>query len=126
MVRMKGRRKPKRLSEKLLAIRLQLGVSQSQLGKLMDFDKGAARISEYENGNREPDLTTLLQYARLVRVSLDVLANDDLELKFREDWKTPKAVTALLSRETVANAGLRIKAVKQKRDALLRNIKTRQ
>ena len=46
----KQRKKPKRLAEKLLAIRQRLGVSQSQLAKLLEFDKGAARISEYEHG----------------------------------------------------------------------------
>ena len=84
------RAKPKRLAEKLLAIRQELGVSQSQLAKLLEFDKGAARISEYEHGNREPDLMALLNYAKLARVSLDVLANDNLELKFRESWKSPR------------------------------------
>jgi transcriptional regulator with XRE-family HTH domain len=85
----KRRRKPKRLAEKLLTIRLRLSLSQNQLAKLLEFEKGSARISEYEHGNREPDLVTLLIYANLARVSMDVLVNDDLELKFRKDWKAP-------------------------------------
>jgi transcriptional regulator with XRE-family HTH domain len=71
-------------------------VSQSQLAKLLEFDKGVARISEYERGNREPELTTLLKYSKLARVPLDVLADDDRELKFPESWKRPKRVTDLL------------------------------
>jgi transcriptional regulator with XRE-family HTH domain len=59
-----------------------LSLSQNQLAKLLEFEKGSARISEYEHGNREPDLVTLLIYANLARVSMDVLVNDDLELKF--------------------------------------------
>ena len=66
----RGRKKPKRLGEKLLAIRFKLEVSQSQLAKLLEFDKGVARISEYERGNREPDLMTLLKYSELARVSI--------------------------------------------------------
>ena len=92
----RGRKKPKRLGEKLLAIRFKLEVSQSQLAKLLDFDKGVARISEYERGNREPDLLTLLKYSELARVSMNVLADDTRELKFPENWKRPKRVTDLL------------------------------
>ena len=76
------RAKPKRLAEKLLAIRQKLGVSQSQLAKLLELDKGVARISEYEHGIREPDLIVLLSYAKLARISMDVLANDNRELIF--------------------------------------------
>ena len=86
----RGRKKPKRLGEKLLAIRFKLEVSQSQLAKLLEFDKGVARISEYERGNREPDLLTLLKYSELARVSINVLADDTRELTFPESWKRPK------------------------------------
>jgi len=92
----RGRKKPKRLGEKLLAIRFKLEVSQSQLAKLLEFDKGVARISEYE---REPDLLTLLKYSELVRVSMNVLADDTRELKFPENWKRPKRVTDLLPQQ---------------------------
>jgi transcriptional regulator with XRE-family HTH domain len=60
----RGRKKPKRLGEKLLAIRFKLEVSQSQLAKLLEFDKGVARISEYERGNREPDLNDVAEILR--------------------------------------------------------------
>lgn len=92
----RGRKKPKRLGEKLLAIRFKLEVSQSQLAKLLEFDKGVARISEYERGNREPDLMTLLKYSELARVTVNVLADDSRELKFPESWKRPKRVMDLL------------------------------
>jgi transcriptional regulator with XRE-family HTH domain len=85
----KHRKKPKRLAEKLLAIRFKLEVSQSQLATLLELKKDSARLSEYEHGVREPDLMTLLKYAKLARVSLEVLADDSLELKFPKGWKRP-------------------------------------
>ncbi len=95
----RGRKKPKCLGEKLLVIRVKLDISQSQLAKLLEFDKGIARISEYERGIREPDLMTLVKYSKLARVPMDVLADDSRELKFPESWKRPKQVTELLERQ---------------------------
>jgi transcriptional regulator with XRE-family HTH domain len=84
------RDRPKHLAAKLLAIRHKLEVSQSQLAKLLDFDKGAPRISDYETGVREPDLLVLFRYAQLARVKMDVLINDKIKLKFPKNWKPPR------------------------------------
>jgi transcriptional regulator with XRE-family HTH domain len=84
------RRKPERLPAKLLTIRQKMEVSQSQMAKLLELETGYPRISEYEIGKREPDLIILLRYAKLARVSMDVLADDARELKFRKNWKPPK------------------------------------
>lgn len=75
------RQKPKHLPAKLLAIRHRLGVSQAQMAKLLEFDKGAARMSEYETGIREPDLLVLFSYAKLVQVTINILV-DEVELRF--------------------------------------------
>lgn len=91
----KPRNRPKHLAAKLLAIRHKLEVSQPQMAKLLDFDKGVARISEYETGIREPDLLLLFRYAQLARVTMDVLVNDNLELTFPKNWKPPKRKAAL-------------------------------
>ena len=37
----------------------------------------AARISEYESGNREPSLSMLLGYASVARVHLEYIVDDD-------------------------------------------------
>jgi transcriptional regulator with XRE-family HTH domain len=116
------RRKPKRLAEKLLAIRLKLEVSQNQLAKLLEFDKGSARLSEYERGIREPDLLTLLAYAKLARVSLDVLADDNSELKFPERWKRPRRVANLLRQQKGVRTQNRIDDLRRE---LPRNLRTR-
>jgi transcriptional regulator with XRE-family HTH domain len=76
------RPKPERLAEKLLAIRLSLGLSQNELIKRLNFDKEIVQgtISTYELGKREPSLPLLLAYARLVGISTDVLTDDELNL----------------------------------------------
>lgn len=74
------RERPEQLATKLLALRKALGLSQSQLARLIDVSGGTARISEYENDVRVPDLATVLRYARLAQVRMEVLVDDDLEL----------------------------------------------
>ncbi|MDQ1610671.1 MAG: Helix-turn-helix domain [Pyrinomonadaceae bacterium] len=74
------RLKPKRLTEKLIRIRLSLGLSQNDLIKTLDVDLTQNRISEYERGTGEPPLPILLKYARLAGVCVDVLIDDDQNL----------------------------------------------
>jgi len=76
----KPRLKPERLAEKLLQIREGLGLAQTEMMKRLGFDVHYSRISEYELGKREPPLPILLAYARLAGVSMDVLADDELDL----------------------------------------------
>ncbi|HYX72522.1 MAG TPA: helix-turn-helix transcriptional regulator [Nitrososphaera sp.] len=79
------RRKPKRLAEKLLQIRLAFELSQSEMLKRLEADDLISynEISKYELGLREPSLLVLLQYAQVAGVCLDVLVNDELELPAR-------------------------------------------
>ena len=74
--------KSERLGEKLLQIRLALGLSQDgmleRLGLAEKYFR--SRISAYELGNREPPLPVLLRYARTVGISTDVLIDDELDL----------------------------------------------
>ena len=74
------RRKPKRLGRKLAAIRNELGVSQSEMARLLNLQASYTVVSSYELGTGEPDLLTLLRYARLARISTDVLIDDKLNL----------------------------------------------
>jgi hypothetical protein len=77
-------------------------MSPSQLATLIvEFDKGAARISEYERGIRRPNVLAVLNYAKLARISLDILANDNLELIFPRTWKQPLRPQALLMQDRV-------------------------
>jgi transcriptional regulator with XRE-family HTH domain len=81
----RARPKPERLAEKLLQIRLALDLSQDGMLARLELDKSHFRsaISGYELGTREPPLTILLKYARLARISTDVLIDDELDLPNR-------------------------------------------
>lgn len=76
------RPRPRRLGEKLLAIRTRLGLSQSQMLRILELDKKlfASAVSGYEIGKREPPIPVLLKYARIAGVPMDVLADDGLDL----------------------------------------------
>lgn len=80
-----GRRpriKPERLAKKLRQIREALGLSQSELWKLLELEDliWFKQISTYELGTNEPPLPILLRYARAANVSTDVLIDDELDL----------------------------------------------
>lgn len=75
---------PKKLAKKLLQIRINLGLSQTQMVKALNYKASplrAAQISQFESGRREPPLMLLLAYARLAGVSTDVLIDDKEKLK---------------------------------------------
>ncbi|HEX3560775.1 MAG TPA: helix-turn-helix transcriptional regulator [Pyrinomonadaceae bacterium] len=75
------RPKPARLAMKLLRIREALGVSQAEMVKRLDYPRiHPAHVSGYERGEREPPLPVLLRYARLARISTDVLIDDEMDL----------------------------------------------
>ena len=76
----KPRPKPKHLHAKLLAIRERLGLSQSELVRLLDCQLTPARISEYESGIREPNLLTILAYSRAARIPVEHIIDDNLDL----------------------------------------------
>lgn len=77
-----ARERPARLAEKLLQIRLALGISQGEMLRRLGADEKNDRyyISNFETGKREPSLIILLEYARLANVLMEVLADDELDL----------------------------------------------
>ena len=76
------RRKPARLTEKLVQIRVSLGLSQSGMVSRLGLEDeiGRETISGYEIGNIEPPLPTLLAYARAANIYVDALIDDELDL----------------------------------------------
>jgi transcriptional regulator with XRE-family HTH domain len=77
-----ARPKPERLAEKLLQIRLALGLSQTEMLYRLGVEDLIVynQISRYETGSREPPLAILLRYARVAGVCVDVLIDDDMSL----------------------------------------------
>ncbi len=77
-----ARQRAERLAEKLLQVRLALGLSQTQMFRRLGVEDMIIynRISDYELGNREPPLPILLRYARAAGVPTEVLIDDELDL----------------------------------------------
>ena len=76
---------PQKLPAKLLAIREAFGASQVHMARALNFKQTAfkmtaARIWEYEQGKREPNLLVLLAYGRLADVPVEQLIDDQVEL----------------------------------------------
>src|SRR6266576_1278574 len=80
-----ARIRPERLPEKLLQIRVALGLSQSELLRQLGLEDQIdyRRISEFERGTTEPHLTVLLQYARAAGVHMEDIVDDELDLPER-------------------------------------------
>jgi transcriptional regulator with XRE-family HTH domain len=85
-----ARRKPKRLAEKLLEIRVGLGLSQNGLIRQMGFtdDLTQAQISMFERGIRQPSLPILVAYAQVANVYVEVLIKDEVDLPRQLPAKT--------------------------------------
>ncbi|MGI8467801.1 MAG: helix-turn-helix domain-containing protein [Pyrinomonadaceae bacterium] len=79
------RHRPKNLAQKLQKIREDLGLSMSELVNQIgseDIPLYKADISKYEAGLREPPLVILLRYARLGKISVESIIDDDLEISY--------------------------------------------
>ena len=88
------RRRPAKLAEKLLRIRVTLDLTQTQLWKLLELDEYLPYtvISGYERGVREPSIDVLLKYARLASVPMEILADDELDLPKRLPVKAARPI----------------------------------
>ncbi len=94
-----SRRKPSKLGEKLLHIRLALGYSQNGMIKHLGLtgQLSQSNISGFERGVREPSLLVLLRYARVAGVYADVLLDDSITMPKKlpaspmYEWALPQA-----------------------------------
>ena len=78
-----ARIRPDRLREKLAAVRKKLGYSQAEMAFFLSDDHvSVARqdIHRYENGEMGPSIIILLRYSRMVKVPMEVFADDNLNL----------------------------------------------
>ena len=74
------RNKPKKLSQKLLAIRKRLHLSQTEMAKALQLKVHYSAVSNFELGTREPDLIVVLRYSRLAAVPMETIVDDQLNL----------------------------------------------
>ena len=74
--------RPKRLGEKLAAIRRRFKLSQSELIRKLGFGDLLVReeVSSFERDVRVPPPLVLLEYARLAQIHVEVLLDDQVEL----------------------------------------------
>ena len=74
--------KAQRLGEKLLQIRMALGLSQSEMLRRLGYEESVhyTRISDYERDQRVPPLPLVLEYARAAGVHMEDLIDDELDL----------------------------------------------
>jgi transcriptional regulator with XRE-family HTH domain len=80
---MNRRAMPKKLGKKMRQIRERLGMSQREIVKALNYKDTplrASQISQYETGQREPTMMLVLAYARLAKVSTDVLIDDKMKV----------------------------------------------
>ena len=74
--------RPKRLGEKLAAIRRHFKLSQNELIRKLGFGDLLLReeVSSFERDVRVPPPLVLLEYARLAQIHVEILLDDQLEL----------------------------------------------
>lgn len=82
-----------KLSDKILSLRKQNGLSQEELAEKLNVSRQA--ISRWEVGSAQPDASNVLQLSKLFGVTTDYLLNDDYE----SDHDVP----AVKHTETIAN-----------------------
>ncbi len=75
--------RPRYLAEKLLKIRKKLGFSQPNMAKALEGQGVKAwpgYVARYELGERVPGPLTMLAYAKIARVAVEQLIDDELDL----------------------------------------------
>ena len=77
---------PQKLGIKLRKIREYLGLTLDDMADLLKKrgDSRRSRVYEWENGIRQPDYISLLAYARLVNINVDMLIDDSIDLLLQD------------------------------------------
>lgn len=75
-----ARRRPRRLAEKLLQIRKELGLSQREMAERLGNYTTHNTISKYERNKSTPPIELVLTYARAANVQMELIVDDDQDL----------------------------------------------
>lgn len=112
------RPQPKRMGDKLRAIRLYYHYSQTEMLRELGYFYSPVypqHISGFELGTREPPILLLLQYARLAQVPLEVLVDDQLDLPEHMQFHFKLVVQRRLQRKAKEAQRPARKAAKKKK-----------
>jgi transcriptional regulator with XRE-family HTH domain len=78
----KRRKQPQKLAQKLKEARKRLDLGQKEMAQVLqriDENVYPGLISRFEHGLAEPSLLVLLEYSRLLGVSMETFVNDKLK-----------------------------------------------
>lgn len=84
----------KTLGQKILSLREEKGMKQSELAELIGTTE--ATLSRYENDKRVPKGETVFKIAKALNVSVEFLLDNDKEFK-----NSPNSVTELSNKEII-------------------------
>jgi transcriptional regulator with XRE-family HTH domain len=78
----KSKKAPELMAAKLLKIREDLALSQSEMVRRIKAENeiNRGKVSDYERGQRIPPLHILLAYSRAGNVSLEYLVDDEIDV----------------------------------------------
>lgn len=75
-----------KFEDKLIELRKQKILSQEELASVLNVTRQT--ISKWELGQSKPDMDKLLEMSKFFEVGIEVLANDELDIKKSEEKKT--------------------------------------
>ena len=87
------------LKDKLIALRKKSGYSQQELADLLSLTRQT--ISNWENGQSAPTFDKAIELAAIYHISLDDLADNQLEILAQEKTKKDLHVLQALQGKTV-------------------------
>lgn len=84
-----SRRRPQLLHLKLAMIRESLKVNQADMARILvaaiksrsGIKIKSCRVTDYESGNREPDLLLMVAYVRLGKVQMESVVDDTVSVE---------------------------------------------
>ncbi len=99
------------IAKNIIELRKQHGLTQLQLAEKLNYSDKA--VSKWERGESIPDITVLVEIAKLFSVSLDYLVNDDHSIKpiAEEGLKQREATQKIVDKNRKAIMSICIQAV---------------